>query len=174
MTITRRVAFLVLIAALFGVGSQIRAEEGEVKRERHRYIDGGTVKSPALGPGWTSDERAYLRTFIWDHWQRKQRAKISLIAFSIEGNRTESRYYVEPDANGKWQIVSERCYEVTKLHPQDTTIRRSHFATANITRVIPGPGNVADWKIINEAARRPGNEYMLLFRNDGGDVITKL
>jgi hypothetical protein len=49
-------------------------------------------------------KEAEVRGFLWDNWSHHRLAHIAQTAYSIEGERSVFRFFVEPDSTGAWRI----------------------------------------------------------------------
>jgi hypothetical protein len=45
-----------------------------------------------------------VRKFVVTHWQQHRRGYVEFTLYSKEGEPTKSRWYIEPDADGRWQV----------------------------------------------------------------------
>lgn len=105
LTVMRNLMILICVLALT---AQFAFSQNGAKRDLSQYDDGGTFdfKWSALTKHETM--RTQFRDFIWKHWTDKQRAIVRAYFYSIEGDPTYYRLFLEPDKPGEWQIVSER------------------------------------------------------------------
>jgi len=51
------------------------------------------------------------RNFIWEHWKNKKRGYVRLTENTVDCTST-SHIFIEPDANGKWQIL----WRIARVH----------------------------------------------------------
>lgn len=49
--------------------------------------------------------RGEIRSFLWQHWKENRRGWLSATFYGIEGNKTASRFFVEPNRKGGWHLV---------------------------------------------------------------------
>jgi hypothetical protein len=95
-------------------------------RDLRTYIDGGYYELNIIKRG--TDEfyktQEKVREFVWEHWQRKQKARISVrdCAMNYEGCDDAALFifYIEPDINGSWQVSEESDF-IHKAFPPFTT-----------------------------------------------------
>lgn len=57
--------------------------------------------------GIRTDSERKQRHLIWRHWRDKTRAHI---VFKYFDSSSEDHYFVEPDDNGRWQLVNRRVF----------------------------------------------------------------
>jgi hypothetical protein len=46
-----------------------------------------------------------IRSFIWQHWHGRHRGWLRATFYTIEGHKTVSKFFVEPDESGAWQLI---------------------------------------------------------------------
>jgi hypothetical protein len=92
------------------------------------------------------------RNFIWEHWQNKKRGYVRLTEDSVDCVST-SHIFIEPDANGKWQIAWR--------------IARSHAM---------GPNNISDLPTIRRVEQKinNGKATSLIFKDADGENWQRL
>ena len=70
-----------------------------------------TIDPFVLGnePAFESDYKAMeeIRSFVWEHWHGRRRGWLSATFYTIEGDKTVSKFFVEPDENGVWHLIIE-------------------------------------------------------------------
>jgi len=49
--------------------------------------------------------RAELRGFLWDHWFSRRLGYVEATFYTIEGDRSEHVFFVEPGTDGRWRIA---------------------------------------------------------------------
>lgn len=49
-----------------------------------------------------------IRSFLWDHWQQRRHGHLVINSHNIAGYPTIYKFFVEPDATGRWHIALER------------------------------------------------------------------
>src|SRR5215218_3866341 len=59
-----------------------------------------------------NEERAPLRQFLWELWKTHTKGFFNVISYSREGDPANCNFFVEPDSNGQWTVVSECKYTV--------------------------------------------------------------
>lgn len=52
---------------------------------------------------WRNPVLAQARSFLWDHWQRRERAYLILTTSSVDHTGT-SHVFIEPDDSGRWRV----------------------------------------------------------------------
>ncbi len=87
------------------------------------------------------------RNFIWERWQNKKRGYVRLTFDSVDAAGT-SHIFIEPDENGKWQIVWR--------------IARWHSSLPSVIDTLPTIRRV-ERKIKNK------NVISLVFKDAGGE-----
>jgi hypothetical protein len=97
--------FLISFALLFIVGGQPGFAQNRRKRDLTKYDNGG-----AFDFRWsvaTQHERmaSAIRDFVWEHWANKRLGYIARTVYTIEGDPTTYRLFIEPDANQTWHVV---------------------------------------------------------------------
>ncbi|MDT7602550.1 MAG: hypothetical protein QOF61_547 [Acidobacteriota bacterium] len=104
-----------LLLSFAGIG------EAQEKSQRNlsTYTDGGSYELTwaASGPDELEKIKERVRTFIWEQWQRKRAAYISIRDCTEypEGcaDSTTLTFYIEPDKKGSWQLTEEAEHYVT-------------------------------------------------------------
>jgi hypothetical protein len=93
-----------------------------------------------------------VRMFIWEHWQNKKRGYIRLTFDSVDAIST-SHIFIEPDANGIWQIS----WRIARWHAMMSS-------------------GITDLPIIRQVERKGINqgEKILVFSDSAGEVWQSL
>jgi hypothetical protein len=110
-----RLTILILAIAVVAGGLGSTPQKGPVKpntptegrdlsnyKQSGRFGCGMTVKSDEYHTCLDSITRA--RDFIWEHWERKQRA-YAIVRLSSVDAVSDSHIFIEPDDTGVWHIV---------------------------------------------------------------------
>ena len=103
-----KICFLIAIYAMscFALSAQ--------PKERHQTPVRDISKYDTIGPFALGNERAFendhkamgeIRLFIWEHWQGRHRGWLSATFYTIEGGKTVSKFFVEPDESGAWHLI---------------------------------------------------------------------
>ena len=102
---------IVFLAALilllsFSLSVQSRPSDQASARNLASY---DTIGPFVIGDeaGFEKDDNALgrIRSFIWEHWNRRQRGWLSATFYTIEGDKTTSKFFVEPDERGDWHLL---------------------------------------------------------------------
>lgn len=83
-------------------------------KERHETPVRDISKYDTIGPFVLGNEPAFendykrmgeIRSFIWEHWHDRRRGWLSATFYTIEGDKTVSKFFVEPDETGAWHVL---------------------------------------------------------------------
>jgi hypothetical protein len=111
--------FSCCLACLLVCVAPVATAQGENQRDLKTYEDGGAYELTwaASGPDELEKIKERVRTFIWEHWQRKRAAYISIrdCTAYYEGCDTSTffAFYVEPDEKGGWRLAEEAGHYAT-------------------------------------------------------------
>ena len=100
--------FLLALTLLFSItlSGQSKQSVQASARDVARY---DTIGPFEIGgePGFEKDEKALgqIRAFIWEHWNGQKRGWLSATFYTIEGDKTTSKFFVEPDQKGAWRLI---------------------------------------------------------------------
>src|SRR5215467_12616619 len=105
MTLNLRFMAFLLFSLLFQV-------EHRTGTTLHRRIEQYEKAGPFLleKPKISKESRnkeALIRGWLWEHWKGHRLGYLVATRYSIEGERSTSTYYVEPDESGAWSINVE-------------------------------------------------------------------
>ncbi len=77
------------------------------KRNLEEYKQGGSFNLvKEYFPGG-NQEKAPIRRFLWNLWQNKSKGYFDVTRYTREGDSYQCRFFVEPNTEEKWQVVSE-------------------------------------------------------------------
>lgn len=65
-----------------------------------------------------------LRDFLWKHWRERRLGLVTATFYTIEGDSTKSRYFVESDTKGIWHIRVHSESIISALLPKGKQPRR--------------------------------------------------
>ena len=103
-----KICFVIAICAMscFALSAQPKPRNHKPVRDISKY---DTIGPFVLGnePAFENDYKAMgkIRSFIWEHWLGRHRGWLSATFYTIEGNKTVSKFFVEPDARGAWHLI---------------------------------------------------------------------
>src|SRR5687768_17200477 len=99
--------FRIVVASLVIVlSSQLAIAQRAVRRDLAKYIDGGKYDLKwQLPDRFLAQEK--IRKFIWDNWSAKRLARIEYKDYSIEGDPTIHKLFIEPNKRGEWVVVNK-------------------------------------------------------------------
>lgn len=102
---------------------------------------------------------AEAKEFIWSHWIGRRRGKVNVIAYTIEGNRSSTTFFVEPDEKGRWRVRADSETNLVALVKQPRTETRveCYYDVARI--------DLKSWKPILQSEKRDATTYALRFIN---------
>ncbi len=140
------------------------------KRDLARYDDGGIFDfNWSLGPQVHERMRPKLREFIWEHWHQKRLARVVATFYSIEGDPITHRMFIEPDASGRWRVLSEYESECCALYALEKKKRKRQRERGIVIydiveRVEELKTGKVTWKVIAEEESRESIRYSLRLR----------
>lgn len=127
------------------------------------------LSSPAIGNGSIQEisriqvaAESVARSFIWDHWQQRRRG-YTVVSFSSVDAVSTNHVLVEPDRNGRWQIV----YKIVRhsgILDELPTIRQ-------VRRVVRGRGP-DEWITLSSDDACDPKGFKLEFFDDHGEFVT--
>jgi len=99
-----RVYFICLLILIAFSG---HAGHTQNPRDLTRYDDGGVFDFSWGAGAAHAQMKLMLRDFLWEHWAQKRLAQMVVKVYSIEGDPTIYKMFVEPDKNQRWLVVAE-------------------------------------------------------------------
>ena len=97
--------------------AQTLETRGSQKRDLAGYENGGTLDFNWSVASKHEEMRTRLREFLWEHWKEKQLGLIVAHFYSSHGDYTTHKFFIEPDGDGRWRVVSEYEGECCVLAP---------------------------------------------------------
>jgi len=110
-----------------------------------------------------------MREFLWGHWHDRRLAVMSFKSYSTEGDSKITTFFVEPDNQGTWQICVDEQEEITDSSNKHGVNKRN-FIVSNLERVAVQNGHSRQ---LDEGITASGDNYILIFKDERGDVIGK-
>jgi hypothetical protein len=97
------------------------------QRNLENYECGGTLVGGYSRTGLSPQSAIQnSNNFIWKHYTERKLGVISSRVYSIEGDRTDSTYYIEPDKDGHWIVAWVRERQLVNRHhivnPKEPTV----------------------------------------------------
>jgi hypothetical protein len=115
--------------------------------------------------------RPKLREFVWEHWRQKRLARVVATFYSIEGDPITYRMFIEPDATGRWRVLSEyesECCALYALEKKRKKIKRQRETGIVIYDIVERVEELktdkVTWKVIAEEESRESVKYSLRLR----------
>jgi hypothetical protein len=94
---------------------------------------------PLEGRPTDANDSALSRTrdFVWQHWTERQRGYAVVTRYSREGEPSVFHFYVEPSADGTWQVVVDGEHERSDRRGKDSKTWRetSHCVARELKRL---------------------------------------
>jgi len=164
-----------LIIATFLGGLHISAT-GDTERHRDLtlYDKAGpyTLERPREEPDQMRKVEE-IRDFLWKHWKGHRLGYLEVTSYGLEGQKTNTRYFVEASPAGRWYVAIELETEVitakgTRAHP-----RYSYVATV-VDRVELPKGEIMtpERSPIPDNETRTADSYQILFKDESGKVLS--
>ena len=97
---------LVLLLLLTSFAEAVGVQRFQ-KRDLARYENGGTLDFNWEVAAKHEEMKGKLREFLWERWQQKQLGFVVATFYSYHGDHTTHTFFVEPDGDGRWRVVSE-------------------------------------------------------------------
>jgi hypothetical protein len=161
--------FLVLHAGLIIQGQSSTQRAG---RDLAAYDKAGPYTIDYEPPFRGDKYLGEIRGFLWEHWKERRLGVVKATFHTIEGDRTISTSFVEPDAKGSWRITVESESIISALLPKKRKPRRENTREDydQIDRVEP---NASEANLIPISSRdiRDPQSYRLRLRNSSSNVI---
>ena|SRR6185437_4650747 len=129
-------------------------------REASQYDTAGPFEiGNDLTPTQQAKVAAEAKEFIWSHWIGRRRGKVNVIAYTIEGNRSSTTFFVEPDEKGRWRVRADSETNLVAIVKQPRTETRveCYYDVARI--------DLKSWKPILQSEKRDATTYALRFIN---------
>jgi len=117
-----------------------------------------------LTPTQEAKVSADVKEFVWSHWVGRRRGKVNVIAYAIEGNRSSTTFFVEPDGKGRWRVRADSEINLVALVKQPRTETRveCYYDVARI--------DLKSWKPILQSEKRDATTYALRFINKENNI----
>jgi hypothetical protein len=108
-----------------------------------------------------------LRGFLWKHWRERRLGLVAATFYTIEGDPTNSCYFVESDSKGVWWVRVDSKSTISALLPKGKRPRHesAHDQYDEVDRVEPTSTSAADAKPISNEELREPQMFKLRFRN---------
>lgn len=146
-----------LLACVF-LAIRYVAEAETPPRDLSSYENAGVIYCvTAAGDEANKTARAKLRSFLWDHWNNKKRARVTVKASSVEGMLSTTTYFVEPSAEGSWHVAAINEADVVNFGK--TERRKSEYNASELERVSIKARDPASRVIIPNNTRRRPEDY---------------
>jgi len=155
--------FLTILVSLSG---EVVHSTQVSNRELSKYDNGGAFDFTWDIAAQHDQMRDKLREFVWQHWREKQMGRVVAMFHSIEGDPTTYTFYVEPDVDGRWLVVSEYETECCWFYAMDKKKRKRKIERGvEIYDVVVRQANVKTGgdvtEEISESESREPNSYRL-------------
>jgi hypothetical protein len=151
-----------------GLTMQAKSSEQGVRRDLAGYDQAGPYElNNDLHPDDADKILGEIRGFLWEHWKGRHLGLVTATFFTIEGDPTKSRFFVEPDAKGCWLIRIDSESIISAHLPKGRKPRReiTHDPYDEIERVeIASGSSLPSINVPAEAVRQP-QTYRLRLRN---------
>jgi len=137
-------------------------------RNLSEYDKAGPFSSTVYDASGARTE-ATVREFLWNHWKEKRRGYLTITPYSVEGDRTDASYFVEPSKEGSWrvQVTFDRTL-VDRRPGKHATFHKQQYFTAYALerfRRTPSPR-------FSDADPLPPEEYELIMKGaDGKEIL---
>jgi hypothetical protein len=106
-----------------------------------------------------------IRSFLWEHWKERRLGVLRAVFFSIEGDHTSSKFFVEPDSSGHWRITVVSQTVISALLPKGRKPRRENTDDEyDLIDRVDAKGDSSSPSISEEERRSP-ETYRLRLRN---------
>jgi len=108
-----------------------------IDRDVYGYECGATKVGGFVSPASTiALAQSEVRAFVWEHYQSKKRAFVSLILQTREGDHTDLTFYIEPGGEGRWVVVvAEEQYQRNRRKGGFLPKRHSEQTAVSVQRV---------------------------------------
>ena len=169
-------SWLVLLLVITSFGPEVGAQRFQ-KWDLARYENGGTLDfNWEVAPNH-EEMKGRLREFLWERWRQKQLGFVVAILYSYHGDHTTHAFFVEPDANGRWRVVSEYEGECCVLYAMQKNKRKPERkkGTENydvVERVQETKDGEDSWRVLPEQDRRKADMYRLRLRQSQANKLS--
>lgn len=103
------------------VNSRMKIEE-RAGRDLAAYDKAGPYTIDYVPPFRGDKYLGEIRGFLWEHWKERRLGVVKATFHSIEGDRTISTSFVEPNAKGSWRITVESESIISALLPKERNL----------------------------------------------------
>lgn len=163
--------WILLVAVIFCVIGHISSSAGlawsgqQSSRNLAQYDKAGPYIFDNEPP-WARREQAAaeLRTFLWEHWRKQRLGLAKATFFSIEGDSATVAFYIEPDANKRWQVAVESVTSRSVLMKSRKPRRELKKENYDLLERIESAGNSLSQSIAPDEVR-DGGTYKLRLTN---------
>jgi hypothetical protein len=168
-------ALVITLCVVFQVELTLQRESSRPIGQRNLVLyDKAGPYSIDYDPPYKADKYlAEIRTFLWQHCKERRLGLVNATFFTIEGDRTTSTFFVEPDRKGKWLIRIHSKSTFAALLPKRG---KPHFENAReeydeIDRVEATSVNAATAVPIPESVSRESEKFRLRLRNSKTNLV---
>lgn len=139
---------------------------GSQKRDLAGYENGGTLDFSWKVAPRHEELRTKLREFLWEHWKQKQLGFIVATFYSSHGDYTTHKFFIEPDGDGRWRVVSEYEGECCVLAPIQKKKRKLERKEGTefydlVERIVVKKDGKATWQVLSDQDNREADMYRL-------------
>ena len=124
-------------------------------RDLAGYDKLGPLEQKPLHPNDSALSRT--REFVWRHWTGRRCGYAVVSRYSREGERSVFHFYIEPGADGRWQVVIDGEHERSDRRGKDSK-RSSETSHVVATRV--------------ERLRNYEGDYYFRFADNAGKTVS--
>lgn len=164
----------VLVLMMFGASAFGDNTNSETEgRDLNAYEQSGpyTIDFLEAHANQRSRDEAAIREFLWVHWHSQRRALLRVTFYSKEGLPTVTKFFIEPDAIGNWNVVVQMRSKLpappgSEGRSEDTTERAYYVQRVTIDK--------SDVQVIPPADRRTAASYRLALRDKNQRLIVSL
>ena len=136
------------------------------QRDLARYDDGGTFDfNWGRGPEAHETMRPQLREFLWQHWNQKRLGRVIVTFYTLEGDPTTYHFYIEPDANGRWHVVSEYVSECCWLYALEKKKRKRERKSGTAIYDMVERIEIGTWKVLSGKDGQAPTMYQIRLGN---------
>lgn len=169
----RKLAFLVMTIYVL---VSLTAAKNQVRQNIEKATKFGPLK---LLFGMDRDERLKLegevRKLVWENWQARKSAIVSVTTTNRHGEVTEITYLIEPDETGSYGMrVHLDRQLVSRKDPSQEYTESTEFRVARLERVEIRRIGTAPYVPIPESEPRAPLNYLLLLKDPVGKVLQEL
>jgi hypothetical protein len=148
------------------------------KRDLGRYENGGDLDFNWEVAAKHEEMRGKLREFLWEHWSKKQLGVVVATFYSYHGDYTTHTFFVEPDAEGRWRVVSEyegECCVLDAMQKKRKLERKKGTEFYDLVERVAEEsrdGKVT-WQVISAQDRREADKYRLRLRRSQAGKLSE-